>query len=185
MVPILGGEQPKSTPCARHSEVFSKTVPKIFYCDLSPFLSQVDYIEKWPHTNTHSLADTTDLDRRSAAAKKKSKSRNEHQAEMIVIIKDAGCWMLASARRMEKNGAGGEFSAALEALVKPTDNRKNELFFLFFLARSALLCFWFTKDPRTEDEASGAVQVSPHVSEHPSSTNSSGSFGSRSAPHIS
>ncbi|EDW41362.1 GM25405 [Drosophila sechellia] len=41
---------------------------------------------------------------------------------MIVIIKDAGCWMLASARRMEKNGAGGETSAALDALVKPTDN---------------------------------------------------------------
>lgn len=35
----------------------------------------------------------------------------------------------------------GESSAALEALVKPTDNRKNELFFLFFLP--ALLCSAF------------------------------------------
>jgi len=43
----------KSTPRARHTEVFSKTVPKISYCDLSPSLSHVDYIEKWPHTNTH------------------------------------------------------------------------------------------------------------------------------------
>lgn len=64
---------------------------------------------------------------------------------MIAIIKDAGCWMLASARRMEKNGAGGESSAALEALVKPTDNSKNELFFLFFsiFFFPALLCSAF------------------------------------------
>jgi len=69
---------------------------------------------------------------------------SEHQAALIVIIKDVVCW---HARLSDI----WDISAPLQALVKPTDNRKNK-----FQSKKKQKSEKAEGWKRDEDKASGA-----------------------------